>query len=67
MTIAPRFQKILGLACLAAATAVIMWLKRGDLASHELGPIDLVERSSMDSFPASDAPPWNPPGSFEIR
>jgi hypothetical protein len=67
MTIAPRFQKIFGLACVAGAVALILRLKRSDLASRELGPIDLVERSSMDSFPASDAPPWNPPGSFEIH
>jgi hypothetical protein len=65
MAIARRLKDVLGIACMAAAIALLLRSKRRTLRGSE--SIDIVELSSRESFPSSDSPPWNPPGSFEAR
>jgi len=60
--ISRRLNCVLALAALTAAVLVLWRSKRhGSRASES---IDIVEENSLQSFPASDSPCWNPPGSF---
>ena len=57
-----RLNCVLALAALTAAVLFLWRSKRhGQCASES---IDIVEENSLQSFPASDSPCWNPPGSF---
>jgi hypothetical protein len=55
------------LADVSALTAAAFLLRRKRRPSHKFESIDIVEQSSLASFPASDSPPWNPPGAFETN
>ena len=58
-----RLKYILGLA--SALTVAVLLLRPKRRRSRESESIDIVEQSSLESFPASDSPPWNPPGAIE--
>jgi len=58
-----RLSCVLGLTAGLAAGGLLLWrCKRR--ASRVAEPIDVVEQNSLESFPASDPPCWNPPGSL---
>jgi hypothetical protein len=54
---------LLGFAGLALAIVVFRRFTRR--SSRQTESIDIVEESSIESLPASDSPPWNPPGAVE--
>lgn len=58
-----RLSCVVGLTAVLAAAGLLLWRckRRGIRAA---APIDVVEQSSLGSFPASDPPCWNPPGSL---
>lgn len=58
-----RLKHVFEITCVVAAVVLLLRFKRRVLRGS--GSIDIVERSSLESFPASDSPPWNPPGAFE--
>lgn len=58
-----RFAGFLGLSSVLVTGAVVFYLLKyrasgRQRAAPKAGALDIIEESSIESFPASDSPPW---------